>query len=204
MGVYRDFVLPRLIDRLCGSRGMLRWRERATEGLVGQIVEIGFGSGLNLPFLPPEVTGVFAVEPSATAKKLALKREVSTGVKVIHVGLDGESIPLEDESCDSALCTFTLCTVADPTKALREIHRVLRPGASLHFLEHGIAPDPSVARWQHRLDPLERRLADGCRLTRDPQALVRDAGFVIESITQRYARGPRPWCYFTLGRATRN
>jgi SAM-dependent methyltransferase len=204
MGVYRDFVLPRLIDRLCGSRGMLRWRKRATEGLVGQIVEIGFGSGLNLPFLPPEVTGVFAVEPSATAKKLALKREVRTDVKVIHVGLDGESIPLEDESCDSALCTFTLCTVADPAKALREIHRVLRPGASLHFLEHGIAPDPSVARWQHRLDPLERRLADGCRLTRDPQALVRDAGFAIESITQRYARGPRPWCYFTLGRATRS
>ncbi len=204
MGVYRDFVLPRLIDRLCGSRGMLRWRKRATEGLVGQVVEIGFGSGLNLPFLPPEVTGVFAVEPSATAKRLALKREVGTDVKVIHVGLHGESIPLEDESCDSALCTFTLCTVADPAKALREIHRVLRPGASLHFLEHGIAPDPSVARWQHRLDPLERRLADGCRLTRDPQALVRDAGFVIESITQRYARGPRPWCYFTLGRATRN
>jgi SAM-dependent methyltransferase len=204
MGVYRDFVLPRLIDRLCGSRGMLRWRKRATEGLVGQVVEIGFGSGLNLPFLPPEVTGVFAVEPSATAKKLALRREARTDVKVVHVGLDGESIPLEDESCDSALCTFTLCTVADPAKALREIHRVLRPGASLHFLEHGIAPDPSVARWQHRLDPLERRLADGCRLTRDPQALVRDAGFAIESITQRYARGPRPWCYFTLGRATRN
>jgi ubiquinone/menaquinone biosynthesis C-methylase UbiE len=203
MGVYREFVLPRLIDRLCGSRAMVRWRERVTEGLVGQVVEIGFGSGLNLEFLPPEVTGVFAVEPSATAMKLALKREADVSVRVVHVGLDGGSIALADESCDSALCTFTLCTVADPTKVLGEIHRVLRPGASLHFLEHGIAPDPSVARWQRRLDPWEQRLADGCHLTRDPRSLVRDAGFTIESIEQRYARGPKPWSYFTLGRATK-
>jgi SAM-dependent methyltransferase len=203
MGVYREFVLPRLIDRLCGSRGMTRWRESVPAGLVGQVVEIGFGSGLNLEFLPAEVTGVFAVEPSATAMKLALKRGVRTGVRVTHVGLDGESIALADESCDSALCTFTLCTVADPAKALGEIHRVLRPGGSLHFLEHGIAPDPSVARWQRRLDPWEQRLADGCHLARDPLSLVRHAGFSIESIEQRYARGPRPWSYFTLGRATK-
>ena len=119
------------------------------------------------------------------------------------MGLDGGSILLDDESCDAALCTFTLCTVPDPPRALRELHRVLRPGGRFHFLEHGIAPDDATVRWQRRLDPWERRLADGCSLTRDPLALVADAGFKVEVVRQRYAKGPKPWSYFTLGHATK-
>ena len=203
MGFYAEQVLPRLIARMCGSRGMVRWRQRTTAGLEGQLVEIGFGTGLNLAHLSTSVTGIYAVEPSATALRLARRRYPDFDARVTHVGLDGGSILLDDESCDAALCTFTLCTVPDPSRALREIHRILRPGGRFHFLEHGIAPDDATARWQRRLDPWERRLADGCSLTRDPLALVADAGFAVEVVRQRYAKGPKPWSYFTLGHATK-
>jgi ubiquinone/menaquinone biosynthesis C-methylase UbiE len=203
MGFYAEQVLPRLIDRMCGSSGMVRWRQRTTAGLEGQLVEIGFGTGLNLAYLSTSVTGVYAVEPSATALRLARRRNPDFDARVTHVGLDGGSILLDDESCDAALCTFTLCTVPDPPRALRELHRVLRPGGRFHFLEHGIAPDDATVRWQRRLDPWERRLADGCSLTRDPLALVAGAGFTVEVVRQRYAKGPKPWSYFTLGHATK-
>ncbi len=203
MGFYAEQVLPRLIDRMCGSSGMVRWRQRTTAGLEGQLVEIGFGTGLNLAYLSTSVTGVYAVEPSATALRLARRRNPDFDARVTHVSLDGGSILLDDESCDAALCTFTLCTVPDPPRALRELHRVLRPGGRFHFLEHGIAPDDATVRWQRRLDPWERRLADGCSLTRDPLALVAGAGFTVEVVRQRYAKGPKPWSYFTLGHATK-
>jgi len=117
----------------------------------------------------------------------------------VHVGLDGQALELSDESCDSALATFTLCTVPDARRALDEVVRVLRPGGSLHFLEHGLSPDARVARWQRRLDPLQRALAAGCHLTRDPLALVADAGLELTWSEQRYASGPKAWSYFTVG-----
>ena len=203
MGLYTERVLPRLIDKMCGSPGMVRWRERTTAGLEGQLVEIGFGTGLNLNHLPAAVTGVYAVEPSPVAMGLARRRTPDFDARVTHAGLDGGSIDLGDESCDGALSTFTLCTVADPQRALAEIHRILRPGGRFHFLEHGLAPEESTRRWQRRLDPWERRLADGCSLTRDPLAMVTDAGFSVEVVRQRYAKGPKPWSYFTIGHATK-
>ena len=199
VGLYREQVLPRLVDRACGTAGLQRWRADVTAGLAGRVVEIGFGSGLNVQHYPPEVDVVLAVEPAALARRLAAKRIAVAGVPIEHVGLDGQAIPLDDASCDSGLSTFTLCTVPDPVKVLSELRRVLRPGGRFHFLEHGIAPDPSVAKWQHRLDPWQRRLADGCHLTRDAPTLVGEAGFVIERIEQRYAKGPKPWSWFTLG-----
>ena len=176
---------------------------RVTTGLVGRVVEIGFGSGLNIEHYPKDVDVVFAVEPAALARKLATKRIEQSSIEVIHVGLDGQSLPLDDESCDGALATFTLCTVPDAHLALSEIYRVLRPGGSFHFLEHGLSPDVAVARWQRRLEPLQRTLADGCHLTREPLTLVTDAGFVLEWSEQRYARGPKAWSYFTAGVATK-
>jgi SAM-dependent methyltransferase len=196
---YREQVLPRLVDRACGSAGMDRWRSSVTAGLTGRVVEIGFGSGLNVQHYPSEVDVVLAVEPAAVARRLAAKRVATGSTPVEHVGLDGQAIPLDDDSCDSALSTFTLCTVPDPAKVLSELRRVLRPGARFHYLEHGIAPDPAVARWQRRLDPWQRRLADGCHLTRDASALVGEAGFVVERNDQRYVKGPKPWSYFTVG-----
>lgn len=199
MGFYREQILPRLVDRACGTAGLQRWRAEVTAGLVGRVVEIGFGSGLNVEHYPPEVEAVLAVEPAAVARRLAAKRIEVGGVPVDHIGLDGQAIPLDDASCDAALSTFTLCTVPDPAKVLSELRRVLRPGGRFHVLEHGLSPDASVARWQHRLDPWQRRLADGCHLTRDAPTLVGDAGFLIERTEQRYAKGPKPWSWFTLG-----
>ena len=203
VGFYRERVLPRLVDRACGARGMRRWRADVTAGLTGRVVEIGFGSGLNVELYPPEVREVLAIEPAALARRLATKRVDRSTVPVTHIGLDGQSIPLDDDSCDSALSTFTLCTIPDVRQALAELRRVLRPGARLHFLEHGLAPDPGVAAWQRRLEPWQRRLADGCHLTREPVELVSQAGFTVEWADQRYAKGPKPWSWFTAGVASK-
>jgi len=203
MGVYREHVVPRMVDRMCGAAGFDRWRAQAVDGLTGRVVEVGFGSGLNVPHYPPEVEVVLAVEPAALARRLADRRIREAPVRIEHVGLDGQEIPLEDASCDAALCTFTLCTVPDPTRALSEVRRVLRPGGAVHFLEHGLSPDPGVAKWQRRLEPVQRRVADGCRLTRDASTLVQGAGFVMQRSEQRYVRGPKPWCWLTLGVATK-
>ncbi|MHB1584945.1 MAG: class I SAM-dependent methyltransferase [Acidimicrobiales bacterium] len=197
MGFYREQVLPRLVDRACGVADLRRWREEVTAGLAGRVVEIGFGSGLNVAHYPPEVTAVWAVEPAAVARRLAARRIAASPVTVEHVGLDGQAIPLPDGCADAALCTFTLCTVPDPEAALGELRRVLRPGARLHVLEHGVAPDEATARWQRRLDPWQARLAGGCHLTRDPVGLLEGAGFAFDRCEQRYARGPRPWSWFT-------
>ncbi len=199
VGLYREHVVPRLVDLACGTAGFDRWRARTTEGLSGTVIEIGFGSGLNLRHYPPEVDVVLAVEPARVARRLAQRRIEESALRVEHVGLDGQKIPLGDASCDAALCTFTLCTVPDPARALAEVRRVLRPGGTVHFLEHGLSLDPGVARWQHRLDPLQRRLADGCHLTRDATTLVGDAGFELQFSEQQYVQGPKPWCWLTVG-----
>lgn len=194
-------MLPRLVDRACGTAELRRWREHVTAGLSGTVVEVGFGSGLNMPAYPAEVTLVYAVEPAATARRLAAQRIADSAITVEHIALRGESIPLDDASCDGALSTFTLCTIPDVERALAEIWRVLRPGGRFHFLEHGLSPDVATARWQHRLEPLQKRLADGCHLTREPAELVRAAGFTIERVESRYAAGPKPWTWLTEGTA---
>jgi len=201
VGFYREHVLPRLVDLTCGGPEMERWRRRAVEGLEGSVVEIGFGSGANLPVLPREVTTLHAVEPSEVARARARRRERPTGLEVRHVGVDGESLPLEDHTCDAALTTFTLCTIPDVERALAELRRVVRPGGRIHFLEHGLAPDEDVRRWQRRLEPVQRRVAGGCHLTRDTPALLTDAGFELERVEARYAKGPKPWTWFTVGTA---
>jgi ubiquinone/menaquinone biosynthesis C-methylase UbiE len=199
MGFYRERILPRLVDRACGTAGLRRWRAEVTAGLSGRVLEIGFGSGLNVDYYPSSIERVLAVEPSATAFRIAGKRIRRTAVAIERVGLDGQSIPLPDDSCDNALCTFALCTIPDPDAALAEVRRVLRPGGRFHFLEHGLAPDPGVETWQRRFEPLQRRLADGCHLTRNPVSLVQSAGFVIEDVAQQYGIGPKPWSWFTRG-----
>jgi ubiquinone/menaquinone biosynthesis C-methylase UbiE len=204
MGFYRERVLPHIVDKMCGQKEFDKWRAQTTEGLSGRVVEIGFGSGLNVPHYPADVDVVLADEPASVARRIAEKRVVASPVPVEHVGLDGQSIPLDDNSCDAALCTFTLCTVPDADRALSEVRRVLRPGGEFHFLEHGLSPDPGVARWQHRMEPLQLRLADGCHLTRDSVALVEAAGFRMERREQRYVSGPKPWCYITMGVAQRS
>ena len=201
MGWYRERLLPRAIDKMCGTGELQKWRKRTAAGLSGTVVEIGFGSGLNMAAYLDDVDVVLAVEPAAAGQKLAAQRIAASRIPVRHVGLDGESIPLDDNSCDGALCTFTLCTIPDVDRALAELRRVVKPGGRFHFLEHGLSPDKSVAKWQRRLDPIEVRVADGCHLTRDPIDLVTRAGFVIERSGARYTKGPKPWTWLTDGAA---
>jgi ubiquinone/menaquinone biosynthesis C-methylase UbiE len=201
MGLYREHILPRVVDRACGGAELQQWRAKVTEGLTGTLVEIGFGSGLNVPVYPPEVNEVYAVEPANTARRLAEGRIADSDVIVHHVGLRGEEIPLDDDSCDGALSTFTLCTIPGVEQALAEVRRVLRPDGRFHFLEHGRSPDEPVLRWQRRLEPIQKVVADGCHLTRDPAELVEAAGFDIERVETRYGRGPKPYAWFTEGAA---
>lgn len=203
MGLWEERALPRLVELTCGGKDMARFRARAVEGLSGTIVEVGFGSGLNAPVYPDAITTVRAVEPSALARERSARHTASTTATIDFVGLDGARLPLDDASCDGALSTFTLCTIPDVHAALAELHRVVRPGGRFHFLEHGRAPDESVRVWQRRIEPVQRRVAGGCHLTRDAASMVSDAGFEIVEVEHRYVKGPKPFAYFTLGKAVR-
>lgn len=203
MGIYRDQVLPRLVDKALASDDVMAWRRRAVEGLHGVVVEPGFGSGLNIEVYPAEVTRVYAVDPAVVGRKLAADRVAASPVDIVHVGLDGQALPLDDASCDAGLLTFTLCTIPDADAALRELHRVIKPGGRLHFVEHGHAPDDGVQKWQRRLEPIQKRAFDGCHLTRDMPALIAGGGFEIEELETAYARGPKPLSWYSLGRARR-
>ncbi|MFZ2016538.1 MAG: class I SAM-dependent methyltransferase [Nocardioides sp.] len=179
---WTEHVVPRVTDIALRGREIGESRVRACAGLSGRVLEIGFGSGLNLLHLPAEVTGIGAVEPSDLGWSMSDRRRARSEVPVDRIGVDGQQIEAPDASYDAALCTFTLCTIPDPLAALAEVRRVVRPGGTLHFLEHGRSHDPGVARWQRRLDPLQQRVAGGCHLTRDAGALVEQAGMRLRSL----------------------
>ncbi len=189
MALYRDVVFPRLVDLVMNNESMREVRQRVCAGLAGDVVEIGFGTGHNLPFLPPEVTRLRAVDPMETGAKLAADRIAASPVQVEMAGLDGQKLPFDDESADAVLCTWTLCTIPDAVAALREVRRVLKPEGTLHFVEHGRAPDEGVARWQDRLNPIQNVVAVGCNLNRDIPALIEAAGLRIDRLDSYYTKG---------------
>ncbi|AFU00357.1 class I SAM-dependent methyltransferase [Nocardia brasiliensis] len=200
MGFYRDRVVPRIVDAACGMRFNEPLRERVCAGLNGRVVEIGFGSGLNVPFYPETVELVSAVEPADLGWRLASERVAAATVPIERSGLDGQSLPFGDNSFDSALSTWTLCTIPDVATALAEVRRVLAPGGTLHFVEHGLAPDQRVQVWQHRLNPIQKTFAGGCNLNRDIRGLLTDAGFEIRDIDVFYGEdAPRFLAAQSLG-----
>ncbi len=198
---YEQHVLPALIDVACGLAPIRRQRALVVPRAAGRVLEVGIGSGLNLPFYDrTRVRTVVGVDPALRLQPRARRRIEAAGIDVELIGLSAERLPAADASFDSAVCTYTLCTIPDPLAALREIRRVLKPGARLLFAEHGRAPDPGVAAWQRRLNPLWSPLAGGCRLDRDIPALLREAGFAAE-VHSRYLPGPRFVSYHYWGEA---
>lgn len=200
--LWTEHVVPRLVDVTLGTEEVRALRARAVAPARGEVVELGFGSGPTLPLYPAAVTSVRAVEPSAVARRRGSRRIAEASIPVEHVGLDGADLALPDDSADTVVSTFTLCTIPDAVRALREVRRVLRPGGQLLFLEHGLSPDPRTARWQHRLDGLQQRLAGGCHLVRPIDGLVREAGLTVTALEHDSMRGPGPMSYLYRGVAT--
>jgi ubiquinone/menaquinone biosynthesis C-methylase UbiE len=203
MGLYRDQILPRAIDLALRGGEFTRLRARVTARLAGQVLEIGFGSGLNIPYYPASLERVQAIDPAAVGRKLAAKRAAACPVPIDYIGTDAQTLPADDASVDSVLSTWTLCTISDASRALAEIRRVLRPGGALHFIEHGLAPDPAVARLQQRLTPLQHRAFGGCHLNRQIDQLVAAAGLELTRIDTYYMKGPRALGYTFEGIATK-
>jgi ubiquinone/menaquinone biosynthesis C-methylase UbiE len=191
------------MDRVLRTPEVNARRAKLCEGLYSRVLEIGFGTGLNLRHYPSEVTEVLVVEPSVSAMLLAEPRIAAVSATISHVGRDGTQLDLLDESVDCVLSSYTLCTIPDVDTALLEIHRVLKPQGALHFLEHGRAPTESVRRWQRRLHPIHSRIAGGCHLDRRIDHLISHAGLSIRELETGYGQGPRPFSYLYRGRALR-
>jgi len=202
MSFYDDRVLPHLINLACGSKPARKQREKVVPLATGDVLEIGFGSGLNLPWYDPgKVRRIWALEPAPGMRKLAQKNIEASGLEVELIDLPGEEIPLDPDSVDSVVITYTLCTIPDVHAALAGVRRVLRPGGRLFYCEHGKAPDAGVHAWQNRLNPAWRRFAGGCNMNRDIPALLNDAGFEIEEDNRMYVPGIRALSYNFWGSA---
>jgi len=198
---YAEQVRPRLLEVAMRHRALGAIRDRVCDGLTGDLLEIGYGTGLNHRHLPSTVRGVWAVEPSAAALRMAAPRRAATHTPVVDAGRDAQRMDLPDDRFDAVLSTFTLCGIPDPAAALAEVVRVLRPGAVFSFVEHGRAPDEDVRRWQRRLNPVNRRV-NGCLLDRDIAALVTAAGLTVTALNSYYhPTFPRFLGYVYEGRA---
>jgi ubiquinone/menaquinone biosynthesis C-methylase UbiE len=203
MGFYGDRILPRIIDKALNSREVNGLRARATTGLSGEVLEVGFGSGRNVVHYPDGVTRVRAVDPATLGRKLAEPRVAARGIPVDYVGLDGADLDIGDACIDHVLSTWTLCTIPDVERALAEIRRVLRPGGEFHFLEHGKSPTAKVARWQDRITPVNKLLFGGCHPNRPMDRLLADCGLELTRMENLYMKGPKMLGYMFEGVATK-
>jgi ubiquinone/menaquinone biosynthesis C-methylase UbiE len=204
--LYEKHILPHLIDAACSQRAIMQLRQKVVSQARGKVLEVGIGSGINLSLYDPKnVEFVWGLEPSEGMRKKARHNLARSPVPVKWLDLPGEKIPLEDESADTVLLTYTLCTIPDWHLALRQMHRVLKPDGKLLFCEHGRAPNLSVRKWQDRLMPIWKPLAGGCHLNRPIREYIEQAGFVIERIDNLYAdKVPRFAGYMYYGQAVKN
>jgi len=202
MGLYAKYVLPRIIDVAMRNEETARLRAAWIPLARGEVLEVGIGSGLNLPFYSPDVQRIYGVDPSVELQRIARGRVVAAPMEVEFLSQSAEEqLPLADASIDTVVTTWTLCSIADAPKALREMKRVLKASGRLIFLEHGRAPDPGVADWQERITPLWKNITGGCHLNRKIDDLITTAGFRITELKTFYVRGPRPMTYTYQGAA---
>jgi len=204
MGLYQRYILPRLIDLSMQNRAVRAERARFVPLASGTVLEVGLGSGLNLPFYSPAVERLYGLDPSLELQTMARRRARDARLPVEFIAGSGERIPMEDETVDAVVTTWTLCSIPDPVRALTEMRRVLNPGGRLIFIEHGRSPDARVVSWQDRLTPVWRRLAGGCHLNRKIDTLILAAGFRIAEIETAYMKGPKPLVYLYKGVAQRS
>ena len=199
---YERHILPYVIDVACGIKPARGQREKVVPLARGRVLEIGIGTGLNLEhYDKARIQEIIGLDPALQMHRLARKRLKKTGLAAELVGLSAERIPFEDASFDTVLITYTLCSIPDPVAALKEMRRVLKPGARLIFCEHGLAPDASVRKWQHRLTPIWSKLGGGCQLNRDIPRLLEEAGLHCADMQAAYLPGPRPLTYNYWGTA---
>lgn len=201
MSLYRDLILPRLVHGAMRNPELIPYRKRALEQARGCVLEIGLGSGLNLPYYPTAVNEVLGLEPSARLAAMARRAASGVAFPVEVLEASAEAIPLDDGGIDTVVSTWTLCSIPDVSRALAEIRRVLKPGGQFLFVEHGLSPDESVRAWQRRLTPLWKCCAGGCHLNRTIDGLVRSAGFQCAELRTGYAMGPRPMAFMYEGSA---
>lgn len=200
MAFYAKYVLPRLIDLVMRNKDTTRLRAEWVPRARGEVLEVGIGSGLNLAFYSSEVQHVYGVDPSAELQQMARKRTVGHSLNVKFFSQSAEDdLPLSDKSIDTVVTTWTLCSIPDPLKALRQMKRVLKPNGRLIFIEHGRAPDSRVATWQDRLTPIWKRVGGGCHLNRKIDAILMESGFAIDELRTTYLPGPRPMTYTYQG-----
>lgn len=203
MGLYSRYVLPRVVHFTCGLKPAMRQRAKVVPQARGRVLEVGIGSGLNLSFYDPaKVSKVWGLEPSAEMTKMAQRATGALPFEVEFIGRPGDEIPLEDDSMDTVVLTYTLCTIPDPIAALREMRRVLRPDGELVFCEHGAAPDADVQRLQELVNPVWKRLGGGCNLNRRIPELVEAGGFQLRKLETMYIPGWRPACFNYWGFAS--
>lgn len=201
MSFYEKWILPRLVDITMRNRVATRYRSQIVPQARGKVLEIGVGSGLNLPFYGARVEQLYGLDPSEELLVMARKKARATAFPIDFLAHPGEEIPLDDGCVDTVVTTWTLCTIPDPAKALKEMRRVLKPGGTLLFAEHGLAPEARVQGWQHLLNPLWSRITGGCNLNRKMDELIRASGFGIVDLAMEYAEGPRALSYVYYGQA---
>ena len=195
MGLYGRFVLPRLIDVSMRNKDAAEIRSKVIPAARGVVLEVGVGSGLNIPFYTAAVSRLYAVDPSIELLNMARRKAVGAPFPIEFLNHAAERMALADRDVDTAVVTWSLCSMADALAALREVKRVLKPDATLIFVEHGLSPDLSVQAWQNRINPIWRRVAGGCNLNRRIDQVIRGAGFAISELRTRYLPGPRPMTY---------
>lgn len=204
MSLYEKYLLPPLLDFACGMKAINRQRGKLVPRARGLVLEPGMGSGLNLcHYQPEQVEKIYGVDPAAAMNALAKQRIAAAGLDVECLQLSAERLPAEDDYFDTVVLTFTLCTIPDPVQALLEMRRVLKPGGTLLFCEHGLAPEPGVRRWQQRLNPAWKKIAGGCNMHRNIPELLRQAGWQLDELEQGYIKGPKVLCYNYWGTASK-
>lgn len=199
MGWYQRYVLPKLIDTACSQKPMRELRSRYVTRATGEVLEIGIGSGLNLPHYSDQVVSITGLDPAPELTSLAEARASERPQPVTVLQVSGEEIPADDARFDTIVCTWTLCSIPNVYAALREMRRVLKPGGHMYFIEHGRAPEPRVISWQRRIEPLWKKIGGGCHLTRKADELIRDAGFTITELDSGYEPGPKFAAFMTHG-----